>query len=147
MMYSESEDGLTMGIIENFGEAAGRIWRELDQRGSLNQNRLLKTVDLDEKLFFTAVGWLARENKISQYGLYYKLCPSNLEGKIGPNAGKLLHILTRFGGIDELYLPLLAELSKEEVYTALGWLAREGKVSAEVFQPTQPQICYYINSE
>lgn len=136
-----------MGIIDNFGEAAGRIWHELDQHGSLNQNRLMKTVNLDEKLFFTAVGWLARENKISQYGLFYKLSASNLEETIGTNAGKLWHVFSRFGDIDEFYLPKLAELSKEETYTALGWLAREGKVNAMMIQPTQPQICYHLKKE
>jgi Winged helix-turn-helix domain (DUF2582) len=47
------------------GEAAGDIWHLLHQDGPTTFAALIETVGVPESLFFMAVGWLARENKIT----------------------------------------------------------------------------------
>jgi hypothetical protein len=136
-----------MGIINTIGEGAGRIWKELNAEGSQNQNRLMKRTELPEKYFYASIGWLARENKISQYGMYYKLSETNLNEKISTNVEKLINVLKDFNEIDEHYLPKLTGLSEEEIYTALGWLAREGKLSVSMELPLEPLIKYHLCEE
>jgi hypothetical protein len=47
------------------GENAGVIWRELNARGEQNISNLKRNTRLDEKNLYLALGWLAKENKIS----------------------------------------------------------------------------------
>ena len=46
------------------GDAAGRIWTVLNEKGSLTTTNLKKELDLDDFTVFAAIGWLAREDKV-----------------------------------------------------------------------------------
>lgn len=47
------------------GENAGIVWRMLESKGSLSFEELQNETDLDLPEIFAAIGWLAREDKIS----------------------------------------------------------------------------------
>lgn len=47
------------------GEYAGIVWRMLESKGSLSFEELQNETDLDLPEIFAAIGWLAREDKIS----------------------------------------------------------------------------------
>ena len=46
-------------------EAAGKTWRFLGQNGETNVSKLPKVLKEKEPVVFQALGWLAREDKIS----------------------------------------------------------------------------------
>lgn len=47
------------------GEYAGQIWRVLESKGDLSLEALQEETGLDLPELFSAIGWLARENKVS----------------------------------------------------------------------------------
>ncbi len=47
------------------GNAAGIIWHYLDQHGSSGLTAIKKHVNLPEPLVLMALGWLAREGKVT----------------------------------------------------------------------------------
>lgn len=47
------------------GENAGTVWRALSTKGSLSIEQLQAETNIDFTDLLTAIGWLARENKIS----------------------------------------------------------------------------------
>lgn len=47
------------------GENAGIVWRTLENKSSLSFEELQAETNLDQLQLFTAIGWLAREDKIS----------------------------------------------------------------------------------
>ncbi len=55
----------TEETIEQIGAAAGKVWHALDEHGPLSQAKLVKEVDLPRDLVMQAVGWLAREDKLT----------------------------------------------------------------------------------
>ena len=48
-----------------FGINAGIIWKSLNVKGSMTVSDLIKATDLHPEEVYGALGWLARENKIS----------------------------------------------------------------------------------
>jgi hypothetical protein len=50
---------------EEIGLTAGAIWHALDTKGEMTLAALKKEVDGKAPLFDWAIGWLAREDKIS----------------------------------------------------------------------------------
>ncbi len=52
-------------MIEKFGVNAGKLWTQLDETGRQNIKDLKKAVKLAEKDLYAALGWLAREGKIT----------------------------------------------------------------------------------
>ncbi len=46
-------------------EAAGKTWRFLGQNGEVNVGQLPKVLKEKDEVVFQALGWLAREDKIS----------------------------------------------------------------------------------
>jgi hypothetical protein len=115
--------------IEKFGQSAGKIWNTLNKYGVLTESTLKKNTRLTDKEFYAAVGWLARENKISKTGVKYQLSETNLTEKIGNAAGKIYNILTSKGGeIDVTSISRITRLRTNDAYSALGWLAREDKI-------------------
>ena len=61
---------------------------------------------------------------------------------IGANAGIVWNALNANGKLTEAKLKKETGLASAEFYTALGWLAREGKVSVEV-ETTGSKTCEY----
>lgn len=47
------------------GENAGIIWQTLNSKGEQNISALKRNTKLDDKNLYLALGWLAKENKIS----------------------------------------------------------------------------------
>ena len=115
-------------LTVNFGKNAGRLWTILNEKGSLEKSKLLKITKLENRDFCSAVGWLARENKILKEGEQYKLGNTNLNPEIGTNAGKLWEIMNHWGEVDVSSIKRLASIDENDIYSALGWLAREDKI-------------------
>lgn len=51
-------------MIEEIGDAAGAVWRCLQDSGPQNMSSLKKKLKLDDKCLYVSLGWLAREDKI-----------------------------------------------------------------------------------
>jgi hypothetical protein len=116
-------------VIDEFGENAGKVWQALYNKGPLSQTKLINTTLLNEQQVHAAVGWLARENKICQNGTVYKIGGTNLEGKIGLDAGKVWMTLAKQQADIELSsLVRLTRINVNDVFAAIGWLARENKI-------------------
>ena len=113
------------------GKHAGRIWETLHKDGALPETRLLKKTKLNQKDFYTAIGWLARENKIFVDGKTYTLGETNLTPKIGKDAGMVWKVLDTWGEVDVPSLVRLARIEEKDVFSAVGWLAREGKIDGD----------------
>lgn len=117
--------------MEEIGQNAGKIWKVLSLQGPLTESRLMSSTMLDDDQFQAAVGWLARENKISKSGSFYRLGATNLTDKIGADAGKLWGTLAKNNEIDVSVIAKLAQLDEKDAYSALGWLARENKIESK----------------
>lgn len=52
---------------QEIGENAGLIWNTLETKGEMQISKLKKTTELSVEDFYLALGWLARENKISLF--------------------------------------------------------------------------------
>ena len=51
--------------VETMGMWAGEVWNALGQDGTLGVKKLKKVTKLKEKELYAAIGWLAREGKVS----------------------------------------------------------------------------------
>lgn len=52
--------------VKTIGLWAGAVWKALDEKeGSLGMKALKKATKLKEKELYAALGWLAREGKVS----------------------------------------------------------------------------------
>lgn len=52
------------GVMQ-IGETAGMIWNCLHENGALSQAKLVRSVDAPRDVVMQAIGWLAREDKIT----------------------------------------------------------------------------------
>jgi hypothetical protein len=52
-------------MVDMIGDTAGKVWQVLEGKESLSVPQLKKATGADEKVLWLALGWLARENKIS----------------------------------------------------------------------------------
>ena len=122
-------------LIDEYGRNAGKIWQTLNENGSLTQTKLIRNTKLKKDEFNSAIGWLARENKINKkntiHGSSYILGETNLTKKIGGNAGLVWESLYTFGEIDVSAIAKYSQIEQDEVYAALGWLAREDKIDVK----------------
>ena len=117
-------------ITKKFGKDAGRIWHLLNEKGGMHKDDILKESSLNEKDVHAGIGWLARENKITKKDEeYYELDSTNLESEIGNHAGRIYKILDIWEEVDYVSMKRLSDLSDEEIHAALGWLAREDKLT------------------
>jgi hypothetical protein len=60
---AEEEQAVT--IVTQIGETAGTVWRVLTENGPLTVAKLIKAVGEPRDTVMQAVGWLAREDKIT----------------------------------------------------------------------------------
>lgn len=51
--------------IDQIGEIAGVVWRHLEQNGPQKVAQLVKSIDAPRDTLMQALGWLAREDKIT----------------------------------------------------------------------------------
>ena len=119
-------------IVKTFGYNAGKVWDVLEKDGPQVQSKLMKKADLREDEFYSAIGWLARENKICRDKRTYKIGETNLTTAIGNNAGKVWSVINRDDELDVTAISRMAKIGKQDCYTALGWLAREGKITTKL---------------
>lgn len=52
-------------ITHDIGTTAGRVWQKLHDEGEMSISALKKTLGSKDALVDWAIGWLAREDKIS----------------------------------------------------------------------------------
>ncbi len=119
-------------IMKSFGHNAGELWERLSTEGPQVQTKLMNKTKLREDEFYGAIGWLARENKIFRNKKTYKIGGTNLTEKIGSDAGKVWKTLGRNNEVDISSISRSAKIEKRDCYTALGWLAREGRITAKI---------------
>ncbi|MCX6663489.1 MAG: winged helix-turn-helix domain-containing protein [Euryarchaeota archaeon] len=131
-------------IVSLFGDQAGTIWQILHNRGSLSESELLSLTHLTEPQLYTAIGWLARENKIRKENNTYMLGETNLGPFIGKDAGKIWQTLEIWGEVDLLSLSRLSRIVEHDVFTAVGWLAREGKVDGAISNIDEKKILFWL---
>lgn len=128
-------------IVDEFGQNAGKVWQALHEKGPLSETKLINTTFLNEHQLRVAIGWLARENKICRNGTVYKIGDTNLIGKIGTDAGKIWTVLSKKQ--DEVDISSLARITKvdtQDIYAAIGWLARENKIEAKTVKNQKKQL-------
>jgi hypothetical protein len=54
-----------IGNVRLIGLTAGAVWHTLDDQGPLSMAKLVKAVGAPRDLVMQAIGWLAREDKLS----------------------------------------------------------------------------------
>lgn len=131
-------------IVSLFGEQAGAVWQVLHEKGPLSESELLTLTHLKEQQFYTAIGWLARENKVRKEDSTYLLGETNLVPTIGKDAGKIWKTLEIWGEVDAQSLSRLSRIVEQDVFTAVGWLAREGKVDGVIRNIDEKKILFWL---
>jgi hypothetical protein len=131
-------------IVSSFGEQAGTVWHTLHERGPLSESDLLNYTHFTEQQLYAAIGWLARENKIRKENDTYLLGETNLVPIIGKDAGKIWRTLEIWGEVDVLSLSRLSRIVELDVFTAVGWLAREGKVDGAIRNIDEKKILFWL---
>ncbi len=118
-------------VTEEFGFNAGRVWKTLEMYGPLTETQLIEETSLRKNELFAAVGWLARENKIRMDGDVYCLDETNLTFEIGEDAGIIWNVLNNKGELDTNHISRLIQKDERNIFSALGWLARENKIQLQ----------------
>jgi hypothetical protein len=52
-------------IVDQIGDVAGTLWHHLNQQGPRSLTQLAKDVDAPRDVILQAIGWLAREGKLT----------------------------------------------------------------------------------
>ena len=52
-------------MVEKIGMDAGKEWTKLDKKGRMNVRDLRNAIKLTERDTFLALGWLAKEGKVT----------------------------------------------------------------------------------
>jgi len=68
---------------ERVGEAAGKVWKALQDKKEIGITQLPKVLKLKSDIAYQALGWLAREDKIKYRSQDGKLYISLSEGERG----------------------------------------------------------------
>jgi hypothetical protein len=134
-------------VIDYVGGNAGKLWNALNSEGPLVEGKLMKKTGLKSNDFYTAVGWLARENKIRKDDATYMLGETNLTDSIGRDAGKVWRVLDTWGEVDLTSISRLARIDEKDVFSAIGWLAREGKISGREIGGRYKKIKFRLNDD
>lgn len=127
-------------LIDQFGWNAGKVWKTLYSKGPLKEEVLLRNTKLKDDEFWAAIGWLAREDKICRENNIYKIGQTNLTPKIGSDAGKVWNTVAKQGEMDISTIARTAKITEIDAYCALGWLARENKVTCKKIKAKVPKI-------
>ena len=122
-------------VIGEFGLNAGNVWKAINSCGSLTEAELIEETGLGMEEFHIAVGWLARENKICKDGELFKLGETNLAAEIGENAGQLSKAIGT-EEVDMVNISRLTQMEEKDTFSAVGWLAREGKINTNMEKRT-----------
>jgi hypothetical protein len=62
-----NRDAATRQVLSNesIGEAAGQVWQLLDSQGPQSVPSIKKAISAPDDVILAAIGWLAREDKLS----------------------------------------------------------------------------------
>jgi len=52
-------------VVDQIGETAGAVWHCLSENGAMSMTKLVKSIDAPRDTVMQAVGWLAREDKVT----------------------------------------------------------------------------------
>ena len=52
-------------MVEKIGIDAGKVWTKLEEEGRMNIRSLRNAIKLTERDTFLALGWLAKEGKVT----------------------------------------------------------------------------------
>lgn len=52
-------------MADSIGSAAGKLWKYLDKNGASSATKIAKDTKLDAKNVQRAIGWLAKEGKLT----------------------------------------------------------------------------------
>ena len=138
------EGVLMVEMVNSFGEYAGKVWKSLSSDGPQIKSKLIEKIGLTNDEFYSAVGWLAKENKIRKDGTTYKLGETNLTSKIGKDAGLVWKILDMWEEVDVVSISRLAHIEETDVFSAVGWLAREGKIDGTTSVKRKGNISFWL---
>jgi hypothetical protein len=127
-------------LIDEFGWNAGKVWKVLNNKGPLKEDTIRQRTKLKEDELWTAIGWLAREDKVCRENNMYKLGQTNLTSKIGTNAGKVWNTIAKQGELDISAIAQFAQITEVDAYHAVGWLARENKIQIKKIKSKEPKI-------
>ena len=120
---------LVRSLTVNFEMGAGKIWAALEGQRCLEKDKILKATQLNENEFYAGIGWLASENKVFEEDeVHYGLGATNLTSEIGNNAGIVWGVMDIWGEVNISTIRRLADMGEKEACSALGWLAKEGKI-------------------
>ena len=61
---SQTSKGAFTVSYDQIGETAGAVWEALSKDGPLTFAALMEEVNAPQSLFFMAIGWLSREEKL-----------------------------------------------------------------------------------
>ena len=56
---------MNQDCVTQIGEMAGLVWKTLDDNGPLSLAKLVKHIDAPRDTIMQALGWLAREDKLT----------------------------------------------------------------------------------
>ena len=118
-------------FVDSFGKYAEKVWKLLTSEGPQTEKNLIGKTNLKNNEFYCAVGWLAKENKICREDTTYMLGETNLTNKIGKDAGMVWKMLDMWGEVDIESISRLAQIDENDVFYAVGWLAREEKLDGK----------------
>ena len=133
-MRRHCKDEIMINSLEQFGRNAGKLWQILEEHGQLTKEKIQEKTQLRSYEIEIAIGWLAREDKISFDDNQYKISLTNLTGIIGNNAGIIWKALHKNGECNINTLIKETSLPKHKIYEAIGWLAREDKLGFSSLQ-------------
>jgi len=133
-----------MNVIDSIEEIVGKLWQTLSVEGPLDESKIINEIKINNNLFYGAVGWLARENKIQKINSNYLLGTTNLTEKVGADAGKVWLVLDTWGEVDALSISKLARINENDVFLAIGWLAREGKIEGRIIDIKENKIKFWL---
>ena len=136
---------LMVTVYDKVGTYAGKIWETLYKEGPLTEAKLMSKTRLKDTDFYCGIGWLARENKVIRDHVTYKLGETNMVNKVGRDAGKIWRVLDTWGEVDLTSITRLARIKEKDVYSAVGWLAREGKVNGNWTQQNVKKIKFWLH--
>jgi len=141
-----NEVAFMVDFVDSFGKYAGKIWAALNTNGSLTENKLMEKTGLTEKELCSAIGWLAKENKIYKEtgDGSFSLGDTNLTAKIGNDAGMVFKILDMWGEVDVESISRLAKINENDVFCAAGWLMREGKLDGKTIKNDTNNFLFWL---
>jgi hypothetical protein len=61
---SQAPKGEFAMSYDQIGEAAGAVWEALAKQGPLTFAALMEEINVPQSIFFMAIGWLSREQKL-----------------------------------------------------------------------------------